>query len=700
MATLEEIVVQLTAETSQLRAELKNATNAVSQSTDKMDKALSDFSSSSKKNLTFTQQALATMSGFIGSQAVLGAFGLLKDAAGEAWSAFLEGVDAAQAEEQALTRLANSMVLAGTATSTSMKDLSDFAGAMEMTTGVADDVVASNLALLSSMTKLDSEGLKRAQQAAIDLSSAYNIDLETATRVVGKAIEGNVDGLKKYGIEVRASADKTQQFSNVMQGLAGVQGSAAANMRTFQGGVLGLKNSFGNFVEEIAKAVTGNAVLIAALGEAAKIFQELTGAAQSNGSALREGIAKAFLFIADSVVVALEVLDVLWRTMKAGILSVAQPLVTLVDTFKYVLAASQMNAKGMDEAFNNSKAVAEEFNDTVGNTGGLSKLADVVARVRDAGAQAFDQLGTSAATAAPSIQGVTGAVRELTEAQKAHQEVIQSFAEGLASQTQALNSELEFRRELMTVNAGQELEAQVALQDQKMALLQEQFAAENQALIDARAQNLITEQQYQDAKTALDRKQQLDQAKATADRKKAEDAYNKERIQNLQSSFGTIATLSSSGNKELAAIGKAAAIATATMDGYVAVQKAFAFGGPFGFALAAAVGAATAANVAKIAGVGLKSGIDSVPGIGNQDNFPAVLAPGERVLTADQNQDLTNFLRKQDGGAGGGGGGGSVTINVNIAPGTGITAEQTANIVEAMNSYFANGGMKLLGATT
>ena len=70
-----------------------------------------------------------------------------------------------------------------------------------------------------------------------------------------------------------------------------------------------------------------------------------------------------------------------------------------------------------------------------------------------------------------------------------------------------------------------------------------------------------------------------------------------------------MASLSQSGNKKLAAIGKAAAIIQATMDGYLAVQKALAaFPPPFNFAAAAAVGVATAANVANIAGIGFKNG--------------------------------------------------------------------------------------------
>jgi tape measure domain-containing protein len=75
------------------------------------------------------------------------------------------------------------------------------------------------------------------------------------------------------------------------------------------------------------------------------------------------------------------------------------------------------------------------------------------------------------------------------------------------------------------------------------------------------------------------------------------------RFANEQQFFSSLATLSNSSNKKLAAIGKAAAIAQATIDGIVAVQKALASAPPpYNYALAAAVGVAAAANVAKIAG--------------------------------------------------------------------------------------------------
>jgi hypothetical protein len=80
-------------------------------------------------------------------------------------------------------------------------------------------------------------------------------------------------------------------------------------------------------------------------------------------------------------------------------------------------------------------------------------------------------------------------------------------------------------------------------------------------------------------------------------------AINKERLSATKELFGNLAFLANNENAKLAEIGRAAAIVQATIDGIVAVQKALAQGGPYaGPAMAAAIGAMTAANIAAIAG--------------------------------------------------------------------------------------------------
>lgn len=117
---------------------------------------------------------------------------------------------------------------------------------------------------------------------------------------------------------------------------------------------------------------------------------------------------------------------------------------------------------------------------------------------------------------------------------------------------------------------------------------------------------------------------------ATQNRQKIEEAKNQALLVGASDFFGNMASLSQSGNKKLAAIGKAAAIVQATMDGYLAVQKALAaFPPPFNFAAAAAVGVATAANVANIAGIGFSAG--GYTGSGGVNEAAGTVHKGEVV---------------------------------------------------------------------
>lgn len=109
---------------------------------------------------------------------------------------------------------------------------------------------------------------------------------------------------------------------------------------------------------------------------------------------------------------------------------------------------------------------------------------------------------------------------------------------------------------------------------------------------------------------------------------------NAQRFKNASDFFGNLATLSTSKNKALAMVGKAAAITQATIDGVVAVQKALAaYPPPTNYIMAAGVGVAAAANVAKIAG--LKDGGPVVgPGGPRDDRVLLWGSNGEYMVNA------------------------------------------------------------------
>jgi hypothetical protein len=81
-------------------------------------------------------------------------------------------------------------------------------------------------------------------------------------------------------------------------------------------------------------------------------------------------------------------------------------------------------------------------------------------------------------------------------------------------------------------------------------------------------------------------------------------AREERRLSGARQFFGQLAQLQSSKNRELAAIGKAAAITQATIDAYLAINKALAtLPPPWNIAMAVAIGATALANVATIAGL-------------------------------------------------------------------------------------------------
>lgn len=93
-------------------------------------------------------------------------------------------------------------------------------------------------------------------------------------------------------------------------------------------------------------------------------------------------------------------------------------------------------------------------------------------------------------------------------------------------------------------------------------------------------------------------------------------AQQEERKKNLRRTLGTIASLQNSSSKELAAIGKAAAIAQITINTAQGVSKAWALGPILGPPLAALVAVAGAAQAAKVSGVQLAEGgiVPATPG--------------------------------------------------------------------------------------
>lgn len=126
---------------------------------------------------------------------------------------------------------------------------------------------------------------------------------------------------------------------------------------------------------------------------------------------------------------------------------------------------------------------------------------------------------------------------------------------------------------------------------------------------------------------------------------KADNERRDTLIKNYSEISSNIMTLAKGTSKELFAIGKGLGIATATIDGVVAIQKAAsALPFPANIPGIAVETTRAAVNVSKIAGASFQKGIDRLPGIGNIDTIPAMVGPGEAIINRRGNEKLEAFL--------------------------------------------------------
>ena len=137
------------------------------------------------------------------------------------------------------------------------------------------------------------------------------------------------------------------------------------------------------------------------------------------------------------------------------------------------------------------------------------------------------------------------------------------------------------------------------------------------------------------------------QTKAVTD----EEKLQKNRAKVAVDTLNFIASASDSSNKAIAAVGKAAAISVATIDTFVAANKALAaFPGPLGIAMAALVTVAGLANVAKISGVQLQEGGVVLPTPGGTQATIGEGRKAEAVIPLDDEEAQDKLSEALGGG--------------------------------------------------
>jgi hypothetical protein len=278
-------------------------------------------------------------------------------------------------------------------------------------------------------------------------------------------------------------------------------------------------------------------------------------------------------------------------------------------------------------------------------TGDLQKAKDIYNGVAEVQARQAEETKLKARESAQAQE----------EAGKKRLEIEQDLAikalemrEGeFQAKREAVEREVEAARQagvdkLEVVSSG--ITTSISLEEYRLAKLNEISVEETKRVVE--------EQKKQQGEK--DRQKQIDKLR------------DEEKKRDMRSTLNFISTLASSKNKELAAIGKAAAISETTISTYLAAQKAYSamagipiIGPALGTAAAALAITAGMARVAAISGIELEQGglVPGSPGgtaatIGEKGKPEAVIP----LTNARALQAIGDAIAQAGGGGGGGGG--------------------------------------------
>jgi len=644
-----EVEIILTADEKQALAAFNSVSKAAQKFESQQKQSASQESKRRKKQLTGFKKlekslkSLSTASqtaiGVIAGQAIIGAFGAITRAASDFFGTIKDQtilLETLGTQFEIVTGSAEKAALV-------LKEIQEFAAATPfefpelaktaqslIAFGFESSTVVSRLKVLGDVAagtgrNLGEIGLIFAQvSAAGKLTGERLLQLEERGIIIGPALAKSF-GISESAVRSLVSSGKVgfAEFEEAFKSLTEEGGTffdaTSKRSQTLQGLISTLNDNFNQLAGDIGTQLLPQfkelvQIITEFIQQNKEGFLAATKATTGFFTAMVEAAAGAGKFFTDNFT---DPVNKGLRAVKVELIDIEQQIFKVQDEISKKreagigTAVAEANLKRLQDGFKALSAIEEKKEQE-----DIQRAADKKAREEQAAAD----------SAASESKRIT-----LIEALRLTQEEIE--AERRAGDT-----------ELSQIRA-----------DEDFAALEDNLGRTKALQVKREVDELLRAGKQSEALTKL-KKAQLE-----ADKKGLQSLFDFEkntnagRAANFKSTLGTISTLQSSNNKTLFAIGKAAALATGTIDGIAAVQKALASAPPpFNFILATLVGVATAANLAKIAASKPPSfqqgGV--VPGTSfSGDNVTANVNSGELILNRAQQGviqgDLTQSQQTQ-----------------------------------------------------
>lgn len=587
-----------------------------------------------KESLKQTQDAVADLSKNLAGSAkevsttwavALGEIGahFFEEVLSEAWNKvkeiITESIAASERHTDALNAMNIALASTGKYSKQTSEDMAEFAHHVQQTTAFEEDQVLQSSALIETLAHLDKDGLQKATMAAINLSAAMKIDLHEASLLVGKAAEGNVSAFKRFGLEVQEGATKSETYANALAKIASLGNVAEQQANTYSGALAQLKNTQEDGRKTLGSYWEQNVAVISVIKEVTSILGDNNEATKKNGQAYRELVAEGLILAIKAmqgIVVSLDAIE------RVGMVTFEVLAVQTKVFVAAIVAAQQALSGNWKEAWDGFKTNAvSAINDVkkaaTEDHAGLDAISNSLVKIQNAAEKGFEAVKK-------------GAIASIAPVNQSAQAQVQATAVIEADQKKAYEAILKRIKNIKEIR-DTNMQDEITAEKKKIATILANTKSGSDLELEIKGNAA---------------KEELEIKKATTDA--------------LTTITGNFATLQNSKTKELAAFGKASAIAQTTIATYSGATKAAASAAdiPFvGWALgplvAASFIAAGLANVASIAGIGFAEGGMMSGGIAGVDSIPAMYQPGELVVpTKNFDEVVDDAASRRSGGSG------------------------------------------------
>lgn len=574
----------------EITVEEKAALRALAQLT----KGVDTTAKTAEKGFKKMDMALASFAGNLAANAVGAGIKLIGSGITSLVNKSGEFINAAARQEDAINKLNTSLMISGQLSEETSLSIQKFASELQKSTKYGDELILENAALIQSLGQLDEQGLKKATKAAVDMSAALGIDLTSAATLVGKAAAGEIGSFSRYGVIIKKGADNAQTFSNALDALnSKFGGAAAAQVQTFAGATQQASNTFGDLYETLGFVITKSPVVIAAVRGFSVGIQQLDKIVKDNTPVMRE--------FAEGILVG---------SLTGAVKFAGNSLIF----FNNIL--------------NGTRNFISFLSD--GALAGLQGIQEFAAGVIDASIRVKEFLGLNT----EGLQAMQDSMQKQIEATQLARELNDQEASERMAKQEEFAMQMNTITETINASVQQQVESVKASNDE---IMKSNIETSNKAAL---------------AKLAGVEKQKKIDKDHFLYTKSWNERTNKEKVEGIRDSLSAVSSLTASGNSELFAIGKAAALATHGINAAKAVSNALsAAPPPFNFALAALVGTAMAAQGAKIASQKAPAYADGgfIGGMNGAsygaDNRLATVRTGEQVLNANDQREVLTGLK-------------------------------------------------------